>query len=196
VYLSPGASGAAQHSLARRKPGLPYQKQRAPAEKETIKMLSPEKTKKVEAFWQAFLATLPPDAPQRQKTYVAEPWGDNPAMADELGGLIAAGVKTATCSTLWEWLAEGQALPEAGLLTIVLDGSDAPLCIIETSEVTIRPYNQVDAAFAFEEGEGDRSLAYWREVHWLFFTRSLAIIRRAPHQEMPLVCERFRVIYP
>ncbi len=59
----------------------------------------------------------------------------------------------------------------------------------------IKPYDQVDAAFAYEEGEGDRSLAYWREAHRRFFTRTLAVIGREFDETMPLVCERFRVLY-
>jgi uncharacterized protein YhfF len=39
------------------------------------------------------------------------------------------------------------------------------LCIVETTEVTLRMYNEVDAEFAREEGEGDLSLEYWREAH-------------------------------
>ena len=35
-----------------------------------------------------------------------------------------------------------------------------PRCVIETTEVSYRRYDEVDAAFAYEEGEGDRSLAY------------------------------------
>jgi uncharacterized protein YhfF len=45
-------------------------------------------------------------------------------------------------------------LPEAGLKTIVLDGSGDPLCIVETTEVQVRPYDEVDARFAYEEGGG------------------------------------------
>jgi hypothetical protein len=45
-------------------------------------------------------------------------------------------------------------LPEAGLKTIVLDGSGDPLCIVETTEVEVRPYDEVDARFAYEEGGG------------------------------------------
>jgi uncharacterized protein YhfF len=96
---------------------------------------------------------------------------------------------------LWEWEAEGSPIPEVGMKSIVLDGDGEPLCIIETTEVQIRPYNEVDAQFAFEEGEGDRSLAYWREAHWRFFSRVLAKIGREPVANMPLVCERFQVIY-
>jgi uncharacterized protein YhfF len=116
-------------------------------------------------------------------------------MADELGALIANGTKTATCSALWEYEAEGEPPPETGMKTIVLDGNGDPLCVVETTEVEVRPYDQVDAQFAYEEGEGDRSLGYWREAHWRFFSRTLPGIGRESAVDMPLVCERFRVIY-
>ncbi|NTU80386.1 MAG: ASCH domain-containing protein [Chloroflexales bacterium] len=147
-------------------------------------------------FWQAYLATLPPGAPHRQTHYVAEAFGDNPALADELGALIRQGIKTATCSALWEWEAEGAPIPQPGLITIVLDGAGQPLCIIETTAVTVCAYNEVDAAFAAAEGEGDRSLASWREAHWRYFSRVLPRIGRTPAEDMPLVCEHFRLRYP
>ncbi len=150
---------------------------------------------RAEKFWQNYLETLPADSPVRGEGYVAEGWGDSPRLADELGALIAAGTKTAACSALWEYEAEGEPLPEVGVKTIVLDGSGDPVCIIETTEVEIRPFDEVHARFAFEEGEGDRSLEYWREAHWRFFSRTLPNVGKEPTMDMPLVCERFRVIY-
>jgi uncharacterized protein YhfF len=147
------------------------------------------------ACWRAFLASLPADSPWRQGTYLVEPWGDSPALADELGGLIAAGTKTAACSPLVEFETQGQPIPAPGLLTIVVDGRGEPLCIIETVEVDHHPFNQVDAQFAFEEGEGDRSLQYWREAHRRYFTRTLAGYGLEFNEGMILVCERFRVVY-
>jgi uncharacterized protein YhfF len=147
-------------------------------------------------YWEQFLASLPADSSYRTKTYVAEGWGDGPALADELGALIARGIKTATCSAVWEWEAEGNPIPQPGLITVVLDGHGEPLCIVETIEVNIRKYNEVDADFAREEGEGDLSLNYWREAHRNFFSRVLPKIGKEISEEMPLVCERFRVIYP
>ncbi len=149
----------------------------------------------VEAYWQDFLSTLPTDSPYHTMTYTAEGWGDSPAMADELGALIVQGTKTATCSALWEWEAEGKRIPQVGLITIALDGRGEPLCIVETVEVTIRKYNEVDADFAKAEGEDDLSLNYWREVHRNFFSRVLAKFGKEFSEEMPLVCERFRVIH-
>lgn len=126
---------------------------------------------------------------------MAEGWGDSPDVADELGALISSGTKTATCSALWEYEADGEALPEVGTKTIVLDGKGDPLCIIETTEVEVRPFDEVDERFAYEEGEGNRSLDYWREAHWRFFSRTLPNIGKEPTPDMPLVCERLRVVY-
>lgn len=149
----------------------------------------------IEAYWQEFLATLPPDSPYHDKSYIAEGWGDGPDMADELGALIVNGTKTASCSSLWEWEAEGESPPGPGTLTIVLNGKGKPIGIVETTEITVCKYNEVDADFAREEGEGDLSLQYWREAHKNFFSRSLPAIGKEFSADMPLVCERFRLIY-
>ena len=153
---------------------------------------------KIEQLWQRYLATLAAGerAAALARGYTAEAWGDNPALADELGTLIAAGTKTATCGALWDYEASGDPLPAPGLLTVVLDGAGAPLCLIETTAVAICAFNEVDAQFAFEEGEDDRSLASWRAGHQRYFTRTLAPIGRTFDETMPLVCERFRLLYP
>jgi uncharacterized protein YhfF len=149
----------------------------------------------VRAYWQEFLSTISHDSPYHSKTYVAEGWGDSPEMADELGALIAQGIKTGTCSALWEWEAEGNPIPQVGMVTIALDGRGEPLCIVETVEVTIRKYNEVDGDFARAEGEGDLSLDYWREAHKTFFSRTLPKVNQEFSEEMALVCERFKLIY-
>ena len=149
----------------------------------------------IENYWQNFLATLPADSPYHGKTYVAEGFGDNPELADELGALIVSGIKTGTCSALWEWEAEGNPIPEVGLISITLNGAGEPICIIETIEVAKRRFNEVGADFARSEGEGDLSLEYWRKAHTNFFSRVLPKFGKSFTEEMPLVCERFRVIY-
>ncbi len=147
-------------------------------------------------FWREWQDSLPADSPYRKPPPAeVDAYGDNPALADELGLLIFDGLKTATCSLVWEYEWEGSAIPEVGRLDIVVDGAGRPLCITEVIEITIRRYCDVDAAFAFEEGEGDRTLTNWREGHWRFFTRICANIGRTPDPAMPLVCQRFRVLH-
>jgi uncharacterized protein YhfF len=145
---------------------------------------------------EAYRASLPPDSPRRAAPWVAEGFGDGPELADRLGALVLAGVKTATCSALWEWQASGDPLPQAGLLTVVLDSQGRPLAVTETTEVRILAFNRVDEAFAREEGEGDRTLSCWRQAHWSYFQRTLPRIGRSAAEDMPLVCERFRRVHP
>ena len=122
--------------------------------------------------------------PQQYQGLRSFAFGDGPALADELLDLVIKGVKTATCSTEDE---PNTSTP--GERWIVLDGRGEPRCIIETLEVSYRRYNEVDAAFAHEEGEGDRSLAYWREAHRRYFERQGKF-----SEDMMLMCERFRLV--
>ena len=145
----------------------------------------------IRKFWQSYLNTLAADHPHRHLP-MPEAWqfGDSPAMADELAQLVLSGVKTATCSRYL-----GENLAGAGGPSILLDGQGEPLCVVETTELTVRRYKDVDAHFAREEGEGDRSLTYWRRVHWDFFTREGAQEEYDVSEEMLLLCERLRVVY-
>lgn len=154
------------------------------------------KSQTTDAFWQAYLKTLADDHPHRSATYTAWAFGDSPTMANELGALVTAGVKTATASAIWEYEADDEPLPEVGELSLILDGDEKPLCIIETTEVRILPFNEVDADFAYDEGEDDRTLLSWRRAHETFFKRTLPRIGREFDETMPILCERFRVIYP
>ncbi len=146
-------------------------------------------------FWRGFLSTLPAGSAFRDRGCEAWSFGDGPEMADRLGGLVLAGRKTATCSALWELEAEGEPVARPGEKSIILDGRGEPLCVIETTGVEVRRFDEVGEAFAREEGEGDLSLAYWREAHRRFFARTLPEIGHRFSEDMPLVCERFRVIY-
>ncbi|MBI5958590.1 MAG: ASCH domain-containing protein [Chloroflexi bacterium] len=150
---------------------------------------------KIITYWQSYRASLPDD--QRPPETPPEAWYfcDNEADANELGALVVAGIKTATCSLLWVYENETEHVPQVGDFSIITNFAGDPLGIIQTTEITIRPYDQVDAQFAADEGEGDRSLRYWREAHWRFFSRECAQIGRQISQDMPLVCERFRLVF-
>jgi uncharacterized protein YhfF len=111
-------------------------------------------------------------------------FGDGPALADELLDLVLKGIKTATCSTEDE---PNTSTP--GERWIVIDGRGEPRCVIESTEVTYRRFGDVDAAFAYDEGEGDRSLQYWRSAHRNYFQRQGKF-----SEDMVLMCERFRLV--
>lgn len=103
------------------------------------------------------------------------------------------GVKTGTASALRDYEADGDPLPEVGERSIILDGGGAPRAVLETTEVTTVPFDQVTAEHAHAEGEGDRTLAAWRQIHERFWTEHSADGFAA---DMLVVCERFRLIHP
>ncbi len=150
--------------------------------------------KAVRPFWGEFQAAVDYDASER--FYEAFHFDDNERDANDLAKLVLAGTKCATAGLLWTYEAEKKPVPEAGILSVVTDWGGKPLCVIESTAVAIVPYDEVTERFAATEGEGDRSLRYWREVHWAYFGRECARIGREPSLKMPVVCEEFSVIYP
>ncbi len=120
---------------------------------------------------------------------------DNEPSANELANLVLAGVKRATAGLAWSFEAAGKSPPKSGDLSIVTDWTGQPLCVIETVAVEILPFEEVSEEFAAAEGEGDGSLSSWRRAHWAYFGRECARIGREASATMPVVCERFSVIY-
>ena len=150
----------------------------------------------INQFWQTYLRTLPENEKPGLNRYEVWHFCDNQESADKLVQLVLQRIKTATCGMLWSYAAEGEKVPVAGDLSIITDWEGEPKCVIQTTQVNIKTFDQVDAQHAYEEGEGDRSLDYWRKVHWEVFSRECAAMGREPGGDMPLVCERFRVLFP
>ena len=115
-------------------------------------------------------------------------FGDGRALCDRLLALVRAGTKTATCGAHRDFTEGGEALPVAGRRDIALDWDGAPALVIETGEVTTRRFRDVDAGFAWAEGEG-ATLEGWQAGHRAYFERN-----GGWHPDMELVCERFRLI--
>jgi sugar transferase EpsL len=145
-------------------------------------------------FWQAYCRQVPEIDPNT--AYQVWYFGDNRALADELLCLVLAGKKTATTSLGWSNEANPEEAPLLGGYSVITDFDGAPRCILQTTEIRSMPYDQVDPQFAADEGEGDLSLEYWRQAHWSFFSRCCAELGRQPVFDMPVVCERFRLVYP
>ncbi len=87
-------------------------------------------------------------------------------------------------------------MPVVGGFGVVVGGDGTARCVVRTTRVEVMPFSRVDAAFAFDEGEGDRSLAWWRAAHREFFQREAAHAGFAFDDELDVVLERFEVIWP
>ena len=117
------------------------------------------------------------------------------AAPDLLAELVVKGVKTATASAYDEYVHYEEELPKVGDLDVVLDGQGQAVAIIETTKVTVLPFRDVSEDHAYKEGEGDRSLAYWRQVHEELFTKWLAEIGLSFSPASRVVLEEFQVVY-
>ena len=150
-----------------------------------------------EALWAKFLASGTAEAAAAARArYTSWHFGSGAEMADELLELVLSGRKRATAGALWSYEHEGEGVPTVGDYSVITDGAGTARCIIRTTRVEVVPFDEVGAEFAAAEGEGDLSLDYWREGHWHYFTLELAEFGRAPEADMPVVCERFEVVYP
>ena len=118
------------------------------------------------------------------------------SLADELADLVLRGEKTATASAYELYKLENEPLPQVGTFDVILDSRDRAVCIVEITKVSVMPFNEVSAEHAFKEGEGDKSLAYWQQVHQAFFTECLAEAGLEFSQESGVVLEEFHKVYP
>ncbi|RZU62214.1 ASCH domain-containing protein [Zhihengliuella halotolerans] len=153
------------------------------------------------AMWNEYVAATAV-VPEESSDYIAECFGDSPALADALLHAVTHGAKRATSSLLVEYVEEGEPRPEIGGHWVVCDGSGEPAIIVRTTELMLAAFDDVDAAFAHDEGEDDRSLESWRREHEKFWRRTRAAAGHdwrpedtlQPGQE--LVLERFAVVWP
>ena len=146
----------------------------------------------VQQMWDDFRAAGPADA----ELASAFAFGDSPELADELAYLVLNGPKRATAGLVLEFERDGEPLPRAGDYSIVLNGQGLPVCVIRTTEVEVKPLIQVDDRFAWDEGEGDRSLAWWREAHDRYFMRQCEQLGVPFHDGLAVVFERFELVWP
>lgn len=123
-------------------------------------------------------------------------FGDNPEMADELMKLVLAGKKTGTTTLAIELEREGEKMPRVGDYNIILDGKGKPAGIIRTTSVVVKPFNEVKEAFAYSEGENDRTLKSWRREHWKLWTRVGQKLGFAMKEDLLVICENFELVYP
>ena len=147
----------------------------------------------VEELWQRFCAEggTNPGTP-----YQVWYFGSSPEMARELAELVISGKKRATASLVEFNKLHPELAPVENGYSIVTDFEGTPLCVIQTTEIRHVPFDEVDARFAFDEGEGDRSLEYWRDVHRRYFTKEARDFS-FEFNEKSLVCgERFQLLFP
>ncbi len=125
-----------------------------------------------------------------------ESWcfGGDAELSDDLLAQVIRGTKNATTGSTWWMDHERLPYPMVGGHSIVTTHAGEPRVLLETTRVEILRFGDVGAEFAGVEGEGDGSLDYWRRVHIAYFTEECASIGRTFTEDMPVVCERYKVV--
>ncbi|HMT09933.1 MAG TPA: ASCH domain-containing protein [Pyrinomonadaceae bacterium] len=155
----------------------------------TIVMTSPS----VEEFWLAYCRISGLDTTTPYQVWY---FGNSSAMARELADLVVVGTKTATASLLETNDLDPEKAPVSDGYSVVTSFEGEPICIIQTAEIRHLPFNEVDAEFAYDEGEDDRTLASWRNGHHDYFTRESAELGFQFDESSIVCCERFRLLFP
>jgi len=121
---------------------------------------------------------------------------DNRQDADLCLALVLMGAKRATASSLAELRLAGVPTPQPGEFSIVTDWAGEARAIIRTCSVEITRFSEVDEEFARAEGEGDGTLAWWREAHRAYYERVLAGSGHLVDDDLEIACERFKLVFP
>lgn len=134
------------------------------------------------------------------KVDVSEPYqvwyfGNTPEMAEELAALVIAGKKIATASLLRTNELQPDKAPFVGGYSVVTDFHGRPLCVLRTTDIKHIRFIDVDEQFASDEGEGDGSLEYWREVHREYFERESKELGFEFDDNSVVCCERFALLH-
>lgn len=145
-----------------------------------------------QTYWQTW-RDLNPDAPEMP--YECFHFCDNREDADICADLVVQDIKRATAASVVELELIGVRQPVVGDVSVVTRWDGTPVAIIRTTRIAIRRLDDVDEAFARREGEGDKTLSWWRTAHDAYYRRVLEPAGIAVDGDLLIICEDFERIF-
>ena len=109
---------------------------------------------------------------------------------EKLISLVLSGEKRATTSLYNEYIKNKEPLPKIGEKSIIQHDNNNDACLIEVENLIITEFKNITEELAFIEGEGDKSLEYYRNEHYKIFKK----IDSNFNDESKVVFEMFKVI--
>lgn len=149
----------------------------------------------VKELWKEYLHSIGENITGTNKTYDTYHFCNDEKNANELAQLVVKGIKRATAGLHLFYEIEKEEIPKTNDLSIITNWQGVAQCVVKATKVTILPFKDVTEDFARTEGEGDKSLKYWRECHKKFFNEELQELDLQFNEEMLVVCEEFEVVY-
>lgn len=143
----------------------------------------------IENFWDRCRAHLAPDDPG--SSYRVRRIGNTQQLSDSLLGLITSGAKTGLFSNPDEI----QPRPAAGDCFVFTDFEGRPRCVARLTEARLIRFADVGPAETACESPAARDVAAWRDIHGRYWRRIREAEGGSFSEEMPLLFQRFEVIY-
>jgi len=150
--------------------------------------------KTVKEMWKKYLSTIGENINNTSKTYESWYFCNNEKDANEVAELVKKGIKKATASLHCLYEIENETIPKVGDYIIITNWNGIAQCVIHITNINIIPFKNVTQAFAAKEGEGDKTLSFWRKVHRKFFTLELKEYSKKFSEDMLVICEEFEVV--
>ena len=131
---------------------------------------------------------------EAHQTFTSWNFCNDEKSANELAELVYIGEKTATSSSHWLYEIEGEPIPQVGDYSVVENWKGHGVCIVKTTAVSVVPFDEVTTEHAQKEGEGDRSLTHWRNIHEDIFKKEFTDQGKQFSPKMLVVCEEFQMV--
>ncbi len=122
--------------------------------------------------------------------------GDLPDIVDQLAGYLRRGTKRATVGLVQDAEWYGEQPPVVGDVSFVHDRSGAPYAALRTTSLVQQAVGDVTPAFAWDEGEGDRTVESWRGGHERYWKQTLPAVGATFSWDLPAWFQHFSVIWP
>jgi uncharacterized protein YhfF len=145
----------------------------------------------VKELWENFKlqnSTLPDN-------YDLMTFGDTQDKANQSAALVLEGLKTAKTALLLDYQRKEKAVPQEGSYSMILDGNNQAIGIVQVLKVSIVPFYEVTEEVAYEEGEGDRTLVGWRELYRDYFQEQCKKEHWYFSAKIEVVCIQFELVY-
>ena len=139
-------------------------------------------------FWERFCTQT--HRPLDTACYEVFYFDDDEVTANELCERVLMGKKRATCSSYDYYLNENISMPKIGDLSLFTDWEGHPKGVIQTTNIEILAFEDVDKERFEREGEDD-TLETWRDGHLRYFRPQVPDF----NMKSKVVFEDFDLIY-
>jgi len=145
------------------------------------------------AYWESYVQSTVDKPPE--DAIVTAGYAGTLELTDELLALYLAGKKKAGSSVVEDFVAAGEPLPIVGNYWIYLDGRGEPACILKTVRIALNKFKDLPEEIAIAEGEGDRSIDYWKRVHGDLYRPFLKSWGVRDVDEATIITEFFEIVF-